>query len=557
MSPSWARSSSRLALSLPWAPAQRAEKMPGAPPSTSTQRPLSSATAGWPVARARAWALRSAFSAKVTPVSLTSGTSGYASAPTRSWVRPASARIAWSSVIFPALRVARIRRVMRRLSPPGQGVQTLPVSVAASVTGVMSGVASPLSMESRTLVTPAWRSSTALLRSALSVVSPRSLSSLSIWSRDSDAWVGSSEAVDTACWRLPTLVAMASAVRTQSRALSTAPQPTAAVRVSRVAVTASAVRWWRREAMVRSLPGGGYVDGRTVRPVRPYPLRRRALRIWLLLYLSLLAECAGERLFLELGEVGAAGGGEVEEGVELVAVEGLGLGGALDLDEAAVAGADDVHVGLGADVLLVAEVEEGGAVDDADADRGDGAGEGLAAVLDDLLALGPGDGVGEGDVGTGDGGGAGASVGLEDVAVEDDGVLAEGLVVDDGAERAADETADLVGAPADLAAYGFAVAAGVGRAGQHGVLGGDPALAAALAPTRDAFGDGGGAEDLGVAEGDEYGAFGVLAPSAFDGDGAELFGGAAVDTRHGVDFIGCVGGARPGARQAPSGGGRG
>src|SRR4029079_13072979 len=140
-----------------------------------------------------------------------------------------------------------------------------------------------------------------------------------------------------------------------------------------------------------------------------------------------------------------------------------------------------------------------------------------------------------GDVGAGDGRGAGAAVGLEDVAVEDDGVLAEGLVVDDGAQGAADEAGDLVGAAADLCADGFAVAAGVGGAGQHRVFGGDPAFAAAFAPAGDAFGDGGGAEDLGVAEGDEDGDFGVLAPAAFDGDGAELFGGAAVDARHGAE----------------------
>ena len=93
----------------------------------------------------------------------------------------------------------------------------------------------------------------------------------------------------------------------------------------------------------------------------------------------------GEGLPLELGELGAALGGEVEEGVELALVEGRALGGALDLDEAAVAGADDVHVGVGADVLLVAEVEEGDAVDDADADGGDGAGERLAAGLTSFL----------------------------------------------------------------------------------------------------------------------------------------------------------------------------
>lgn len=153
-----------------------------------------------------------------------------------------------------------------------------------------------------------------------------------------------------------------------------------------------------------------------------------------------------EGFALEGGEVGAAAGGEVEERVELLAVEGLGLGGALDFDEASVAGADDVHVGLGTHVLLVAQVEERGAVDDADGDGGDGAGERFAAGLDELLALCPGDGVGEGDVRAGDGGGAGAAVGLEDVAVEDDGVLAECLVVDDGAQGAADEAGDLVGA---------------------------------------------------------------------------------------------------------------
>src|SRR5690606_39757994 len=89
--------------------------------------------------------------------------------------------------------------------------------------------------------------------------------------------------------------------------------------------------------------------------------------------------------------------------------------------------------------------------DDADGDGADGAGEGLAARGDQLVGPGPGDGVGEGDVGAGDGGGAGAAVGLEDVAVEDDRVLAEGLVVDDGAQGASDEAADLVGAAADAA----------------------------------------------------------------------------------------------------------
>jgi hypothetical protein len=71
-----------------------------------------------------------------------------------------------------------------------------------------------------------------------------------------------------------------------------------------------------------------------------------------------------------------------EQGVEFGAVEGLALGCALDLHEAA-AGADDVHVGLGLDVFLVVEFGQEHATDDADAD-GDRAGE--------RLGLGP-DGV--------------------------------------------------------------------------------------------------------------------------------------------------------------------
>jgi hypothetical protein len=50
-------------------PAQRAEWMPGSPPSASTTRPESSAKAGRSVALAAAIALSAAFSANVLPVS--------------------------------------------------------------------------------------------------------------------------------------------------------------------------------------------------------------------------------------------------------------------------------------------------------------------------------------------------------------------------------------------------------------------------------------------------------------------------------------------------------
>ena len=50
-------------------------------------------------------------------------------------------------------------------------------------------------------------------------------------------------------------------------------------------------------------------------------------------------------------------GREVEQRIELVAAEGVALGGALHLDEAAAVVHDHVHVGLGLRVLGVVEVE--------------------------------------------------------------------------------------------------------------------------------------------------------------------------------------------------------
>jgi hypothetical protein len=218
--------------------------------------------------------------------------------------------------------------------------------------------------------------------------------------------------------------------------------------------------------------------------------------------------------------------GEVEHVVELGAGVGVVLGGGLGLDEAARGEHDDVHVDVGAGVLLVDEVEEGVAVDDADGGGGNHLEErrGLEGAGGDEAV----EGDGEGDGGSGDGGGAGSAVGLEDVAVEDDGALAEGLHVDDGAERAADEALDLVGAAADLAAFGFAGGAGEGGAGEHAVLGGDPAAAGVAEPAGDALLDGGVAEDAGVAGLDEDGTLGHGDVARGETGGAESVGGAAV-----------------------------
>ena len=93
--------------------------------------------------------------------------------------------------------------------------------------------------------------------------------------------------------------------------------------------------------------------------------------------------------------------------------------------------------------------------------------------------------------GAGDGGGACASVGLDYIAVEDDGALAQGGHVDHGAEAAADQALDFVGAAADFAFFALARGAGDGGAGEHGVLGCDPAAAGVAHPGGDAGLDGG------------------------------------------------------------------
>src|SRR5699024_12024975 len=107
-------------------------------------------------------------------------------------------------------------------------------------------------------------------------------------------------------------------------------------------------------------------------------------------------------------------------------------------------GDDDVHVGLGLDVLAVLEVQQRPAVDDADADGAHGVGEDPRGGRQRGVLPAPADRVGERDVRAGDRGGAGAAVGLQHVAVELDGVLPQRVEVDDRAQGAADQAGDLV-----------------------------------------------------------------------------------------------------------------
>ena len=157
-------------------------------------------------------------------------------------------------------------------------------------------------------------------------------------------------------------------------------------------------------------------------------------------------------------------------------------------------------------------------------------------------------GVGERDVGAGDRGGARAAVGLQHVAIERDGALAERAQVDDRAQRTSDQALDLLRASALLAAGGLARGARVGGARQHAVLGRDPALALAAHERRHAFLDARGAQHAGVAELDQHRALGVAGEAAGDPDRAQLFGRAAAGS-HGAALLGCRVSGRASARR--------
>ena len=105
--------------------------------------------------------------------------------------------------------------------------------------------------------------------------------------------------------------------------------------------------------------------------------------------------------------------------------------------------------------------------------------------------------------------------------------LAHRGAIHHGAQRAADQALDFLGAAGLLAARRLAVAAGMGGARQHAVFGGDPAQAGVAQERRHAAFDAGGAQHLGVAHADQAGALGVAGEAGGERDGAQCVGGAA------------------------------
>jgi hypothetical protein len=100
-----------------------------------------------------------------------------------------------------------------------------------------------------------------------------------------------------------------------------------------------------------------------------------------------------------------------------------------------------------------------------------------------------------------------------------------GRQVEHAAQRAADQALDLLRAAALLALGRLAVAARVGGARQHAVLGGHPALAAAALVRRHLLLHRGGAQHARVAEGHQHRAFGMAGVAALSVTGRSASAG--------------------------------
>src|SRR5450830_365622 len=217
--------------------------------------------------------------------------------------------------------------------------------------------------------------------------------------------------------------------------------------------------------------------------------------------------------------------------VQVFRLERRAFGGALDFDETTGAGHDDVQVGLGCRVFQVVQVEHRLALVHAHRYRGDHLLE-RATALQAATLLDHRQGVDQSNHGAGDGRGAGAAVGLDHIAVDIQGHIAQLGHVQRGTQRTADQALDLQGPAALLAAAGLTLVTLAGGARQHAVLGGQPTLALALEETRYAVLDTDRADHFGITKLDQYGSLGVFGVVAGDADRAKLIGSATTWTFH-------------------------
>jgi hypothetical protein len=185
----------------------------------------------------------------------------------------------------------------------------------------------------------------------------------------------------------------------------------------------------------------------------------------------------------------------------MMAVEGVPLGRALDLDEGAEIVHDDVAIDLGLTILLVIEIEEHLPAVDPDRDRGHGSVQRIAdeTPRDARIAKG----VVESDVGAGNRRRARSAVRPKNVAVDEERGLAQSLEVEDRAQRPAEETLDFLAASVRPSAPRVALASLPTGVRKHGVFRREPAPSVSAEKRRDARFETDGAIDLRAAQSDE------------------------------------------------------
>src|SRR5690606_15057987 len=149
-----------------------------------------------------------------------------------------------------------------------------------------------------------------------------------------------------------------------------------------------------------------------------------------------------------------------------------------------------------------------------------------------VLALEEGNGIRQGHPGAGNGGRPGAAIRLDYIAVNMDGIFADGQKIYRRAQRATDQALDLHRSACLLAPRCLAVHTGAGGARQHAVLGRQPALTLATKKTGYAALNAGSANHFGIAELNQYRAFGVLGVMTGEADVAQLISLTAAGALH-------------------------
>ncbi len=201
----------------------------------------------------------------------------------------------------------------------------------------------------------------------------------------------------------------------------------------------------------------------------------------------------------------------------------------MGFDVGASVGHHDIRVHLGARILHVGQVEQRHPIHDAHAHGGQRRADGIGTqhlALHQCRA-----GAAQSQPRSGDRGGARAAIRLQHIAVDQHGALAQRAQIHHRPQRTADQALDLVGASADLARYGLSRGTRGARARQHGVLGGEPTLAAALQEWRHALLDAGDTQHTRVAHLNHHRAFGVAQIVYCQAHGPQLVRGAPVRTR--------------------------